>query len=216
MIWSWNGRKGVDCFYNSQIWYIWPASTWCPAEMFKTRVKLRKRQDLAIWMLHLLQSVTSDCHNVTLRCHICPVYIYKWSFTTLRSVTVYSLMLMFCWVYKAIYPLGMVMRHTMTGNWVRVMLLEGGVALLLMRNVSVCDYDTNMVMTLHTGAIVVDDIRILQNTAPSNCIIPQFSAMSPAPAIIHNNSLSALASHHALKSGVECCVWLSSKMSSHK
>ena len=171
---------------------------------------------VAIWMLHLLQSVTSDCHNVTLRCHICPVYIYKWSFTTLRSVTVYSLMLMFCWVYKAIYPLGMVMRQTMTGNWVRVMLLEGGVALLLMRNVSVCDYDTNMVMTLHTGAIVVDDIRILQSTAPSNCIIPQFSAMSPAPAIIHNNSLSALASHHALKSGVVCCVWLSSKMSSYK
>ena len=115
-------------------------------------------------------------------------------------------MLMFCWVYKAIYPLGMVMRQTMTGNRAGVMLLEGGVALLLMRNVSVCDYDTNMVMTLHTGAIVVDDIRILQSTAPSNCIIPQFSVMSPAPAIIHNNSLSALASHHALKSGVECCV----------
>ena len=44
------------------------------------------------------------------------------------SVRVYSLMLMFCWVYKVIYPLGMVMRltiegaYTMTGTWVRVLL----------------------------------------------------------------------------------------------
>ena len=44
------------------------------------------------------------------------------------SVRVYSLMLMFCRVYKVIYPLGMVMRltiegaDTMTGTRVRVLL----------------------------------------------------------------------------------------------
>ena len=121
-----NGRNGVDCFYKSQIRRIWPPSTRCPAERFQNTSQIEtETQSLDIrhykgdkrtgWLSELWH----NCDNIAPRCHIiCPVSFSPNDHHNFDPglLSVYSLMLMFCWVYKVvIYPLGMVMRLTIEG-----------------------------------------------------------------------------------------------------